>query len=103
MLFLILMNLSLFIVLIPVLGITINGKTLFLPAAFKSIVLGHILSSFRGNDFIRPLVIANQSRLVGNENVNKIIELSDEGENIIIFSNHQTEVDPQVRSSSFPE
>jgi 1-acyl-sn-glycerol-3-phosphate acyltransferase len=54
---------------------------------------------FRGNDFIRPLVIATQSRLVGHENVNKIIEFSEKGENVIIFSNHQTEVDPQVRSS----
>jgi uncharacterized protein YheU (UPF0270 family) len=31
--------------------------------------------------------------------VNKIIEFSEKGENVIIFSNHQTEVDPQVRSS----
>ena len=51
-----------------------------------------------GNDFLRPLVIQEESKIVGLENAKKIQELTARGENVIILSNHQTEADPQVLS-----
>jgi len=54
------------------------------------------LSFIRGNDFLRPLIIMNQSRIVGIENAAKISKLLQMGENVIILSNHQTEADPQA-------
>lgn len=49
-----------------------------------------------GNDFIRPLIIQQQSRLVGEEHAREILGCIDRGENVCILSNHQTEADPQV-------
>lgn len=51
-----------------------------------------------GNDFFRTLIIKEQSRLVGKENAQKILEITNKGENVVILSNHQTEADPQVLS-----
>jgi len=51
-----------------------------------------------GNGFIKPLVINDQSKLFGAEVAQKIAQLAQSGENIVILSNHQTEVDPQVIS-----
>lgn len=51
-----------------------------------------------GNDFLRPLVIAEQSRLVGREQAEKLQAFLAQGHNVIILSNHQTEADPQVIS-----
>ena len=51
-----------------------------------------------GNDFLKPLIILKQSRLVGEENARRILELTEKGENVVIMSNHQTEADPQVLS-----
>ena len=36
--------------------------------------------------------------MVGADNAKKIVELVSKGENVVILSNHQTEVDPQVLS-----
>ena len=47
---------------------------------------------------MRPLIMIDKSRLVGLENAKKIQELVKKGENVIILSNHQTEVDPQAIS-----
>jgi glycerol-3-phosphate O-acyltransferase len=51
-----------------------------------------------GNDFMRPLIIMDKSRLVGLENAKRMIELTNKGENVIILANHQTECDPQAIS-----
>jgi len=51
-----------------------------------------------GNDFLKPLIILKQSRILGEANAKKILELADKGENVVILSNHQTEADPQVIS-----
>jgi hypothetical protein len=42
------------------------------------------------------MIIDDQSRLVGLEQAQKILELTERGENVVILSNHQTEADPQV-------
>ena len=51
-----------------------------------------------GNDFMRPLVDMSRSRMVGEENLRKLIKYKEEGHNIIVLANHQTEVDPQAIS-----
>lgn len=56
------------------------------------------LGFVRGNDFLRPLVITEQSRLVGREQAEKLQAFLAQGHNVIILSNHQTEADPQVIS-----
>lgn len=70
--------------------------------------LQHPYDYFRfGIEFVRPLVITEQSHNVGVENLKKISEQLRLGENVILFANHQTEVDPQLMSialeTSFPE
>jgi len=49
-----------------------------------------------GIDFFRPLIEEENSKLYGKENVDKIVEYIKNGENVVILSNHQTEVDPQA-------
>lgn len=51
-----------------------------------------------GNNFMRPLIDMSKSRMVGIENLKKLIELKEKGDNIIVLANHQTEVDPQAIS-----
>ncbi|CAN0064937.1 unnamed protein product [Ectocarpus fasciculatus] len=51
-----------------------------------------------GNDFFRPLIELDNSRLEGKENLAKIAEYLSKGENVFLMSNHQTEADPQVIS-----
>src|ERR1700733_8124624 len=51
-----------------------------------------------GIEFIRPLVDQNRSYVYGMENVKKIAGQIRQGENVILFANHQTEVDPQLMS-----
>jgi len=51
-----------------------------------------------GNDFLKPLIILKESRMVGEANAKRILELAKKGENVVILSNHQTEADPQVLS-----
>ena len=53
----------------------------------------------RGNDFIRPLIITEESKLFGTEQVDSIVNLVKRKENVVILANHQTEADPQVLSS----
>jgi glycerol-3-phosphate O-acyltransferase len=47
-------------------------------------------------DFTHPLVNLRESVLLHKENVTKIISQLKKGENVILFANHQTEVDPQL-------
>eukprot|EP01041_Mallomonas_annulata_P002074 gene2074-4051_t len=51
-----------------------------------------------GNDFLRPLVILDKSKVEGLDNAKNIVDIISRGENVFILSNHQTEADPQVLS-----
>ena len=55
-----------------------------------------ILDHCRGNEFLKPLIIMDQSILRGEDNMKKISEYIAKGDNVVILSNHQTEADPQV-------
>lgn len=49
-----------------------------------------------GLDLLRPLVIFEESRIAGLDNLKKIITSLNQGDNVILLSNHQTEPDPQA-------
>ncbi len=49
-------------------------------------------------DFMKPLIVLEQSTVLGEKNLKKIEELILSGSNAILFSNHQTEPDPQIIS-----
>ncbi len=51
-----------------------------------------------GNDFLKPLIIDEESKVFGIENCKLIESHLEKGDNVIILSNHQTECDPQVIS-----
>ncbi len=51
-----------------------------------------------GMEFLRPLVDKERSRVFNIENVKKMTEQLKAGDNVILFANHQTEVDPQLMS-----
>lgn len=42
-----------------------------------------------GNDFFRPLVELDRSKLAGMDNLKKIAEYLEKGENVFLMSNHQ--------------
>lgn len=56
-----------------------------------------------GVDFLRPLVIKERSRVFHMDNVEKIVAQLEANENVILFANHQTEVDPQLLSLALEE
>jgi glycerol-3-phosphate O-acyltransferase len=49
-----------------------------------------------GLDFIKPLVIFEQSKVLGLDNVSLIDSQLKNGDNVVLLSNHQTEPDPQL-------
>lgn len=51
-----------------------------------------------GLDFIRELIDFKSSKVLGINNLHSIQEAVDRKENVILFSNHQTEIDPQIIS-----
>jgi glycerol-3-phosphate O-acyltransferase len=51
-----------------------------------------------GLDFLRPLIIFSESKVVGDEHIQQIERQLAVGENVILFANHQTEPDPQAIS-----
>jgi len=51
-----------------------------------------------GIDFIRPLVDLEGSKILHSENLEKMNRQIEAKENVILFANHQTEVDPQLIS-----
>lgn len=51
-----------------------------------------------GKEFLRPLIDLKNSKVFGWDNVDKIVEQVENGENVILFANHQVEPDPQVIS-----
>jgi len=51
-----------------------------------------------GLDFVRPLVDLARSSVLGNEVLQEIADAVLRKENVILFSNHQTEIDPQIIS-----
>jgi len=69
---------------------------LHLPLAAMNNPIICLTTQHRGNDFLRPLVILEQSKVEGLQNAEKIAQLIAKGDNVIIMSNHQTEADPQV-------
>lgn len=46
--------------------------------------------------FIRPLIIFEESELIGTENIYQVEALLERHENVILLANHQTEPDPQI-------
>jgi glycerol-3-phosphate O-acyltransferase len=51
-----------------------------------------------GIEFIRPLIILKESHIEGINQVNQIMSYLTSGDNVILFANHQTELDPQAIS-----
>jgi glycerol-3-phosphate O-acyltransferase len=51
-----------------------------------------------GLDFMRPFVDSANSKIEGIDEIHRIRKQLDNGENVILFSNHQTEADPQIIS-----
>ncbi len=51
-----------------------------------------------GIDLFRPLVIFEESKVLGHKHFKKSEEQINRGENVIFFANHQAELDPQVIS-----
>ena len=51
-----------------------------------------------GIDFLRPLVNIKESTLTGKNNISTIKNVLKRGNNVILFSNHQIEADPQAIS-----
>ena len=51
-----------------------------------------------GIDFIRPLTDLKHSFLEGKSHLTKMTEQLAAGENVILFGNHQSELDPQILS-----
>lgn len=51
-----------------------------------------------GNDFLRPLIISEDSEVFDVDTCKSIETILAKGENVVILSNHQTEADPQVLS-----
>lgn len=51
-----------------------------------------------GLDFIRPLVILQDSKILHSKNLDKIEAQISHGDNVILLANHQTELDPQAIS-----
>jgi glycerol-3-phosphate O-acyltransferase len=51
-----------------------------------------------GLDLIRPLIQFEQSKLLGTEHLDQLQLYLNQGDNVILFSNHQTEPDPQAIS-----
>jgi len=49
-----------------------------------------------GVDFFRPLIEQDTSMLYGVSNLEKVVNYIEKGDNVVILSNHQTEVDPQA-------
>lgn len=51
-----------------------------------------------GIDFIRPLVMRQESKVFNLPALKQIAEKIKQGENVILLANHQTELDPQIIS-----
>ncbi|MBS0654962.1 MAG: 1-acyl-sn-glycerol-3-phosphate acyltransferase, partial [Verrucomicrobia bacterium] len=60
-----------------------------------------------GLDFIRDLIDFSRSKVLGENNLKSIQDAISKKENVILLSNHQTEIDPQIISllieKSYPE
>lgn len=85
----------------------------------KQVLNPHSFSSFHRNiqepfnyqkfgiDFMRPLVNSDKTFVMHLENVREMAERVKKKENVILYANHQTEVDPQlmylVLEKEFPE
>lgn len=51
-----------------------------------------------GLDLLRPLVVFNESKILGSDRIQEMEHALAKGENVILLANHQTEPDPQAIS-----
>ena len=51
-----------------------------------------------GRSMVAPLIDNSRSYIKGVENIRAIIDATEQGENVILLANHQTEIDPQIIS-----
>lgn len=51
-----------------------------------------------GMDLFRPLILFEESYVLGLDVVQEIVSLLEKGENVVLLANHQTEPDPQALS-----
>lgn len=56
-----------------------------------------------GQDFVRPLVDLSSSQIFHEKNIEKMQKQLKNQENVILFANHQTEVDPQLINTVLEE
>jgi glycerol-3-phosphate O-acyltransferase len=52
-----------------------------------------------GNDFVSAMINADDSVVLGEENLAEMQELLKKGENVVLLANHQSEADPQIYSA----
>ncbi|MCB1112629.1 MAG: 1-acyl-sn-glycerol-3-phosphate acyltransferase [Chlamydiales bacterium] len=52
-----------------------------------------------GISFVAPLIKMDKTQIIGLENVDKMVEQIEKGDNVILFANHQIEPDPQAIAS----
>lgn len=79
--------------------LTLVIKQLKAPAFFE-LYHGQITTPFDyhhfGLEFIRPLIDLKHSTLTGEETLQQITSYLTKKDNVILFSNHQSEADPQI-------
>lgn len=79
--------------------LTLIGKQIQKPYAF-SLYHEKVTSPFDyeafGKAFMKPLIIFEESKLLGKETLYKMEEALKKKENVIFLANHQTEPDPQI-------
>src|SRR5258708_2656071 len=51
-----------------------------------------------GLDLVRPLIDFKHSKVLGQEHLKSIVKAVEKGDNVILLSNHHTEIDPQIIS-----
>ncbi len=51
-----------------------------------------------GLNLVRPMIDFSRSHVLGKENLKAIIDAIHNSENVVLFSNHQSEIDPQLIS-----
>jgi len=51
-----------------------------------------------GCDFFRPAINLDKSPVLGQENLKEAMEFVEQGHNVVLFANHQSEADPQIVS-----
>ncbi len=76
--------------------LVLNLKSPFVFEPYHQRILKPINYHQFGLEFFRPLIEKKSSEYVGAKNIEKMIKQIENGENVILFANHQTESDPQA-------